>query len=141
MKAISVRQPYAWLIVNDWKNIENRSWSTTYRGSLLIHASRRVESDMIPWVVQQAKKADDAGGFPPASPIFRIGGIIGIVDLVDVVTISDNEWFNGPYGWVLANARPLEFYPCVGKVGLFDVSYPHNINSVPQESWLYEFVR
>ena len=35
MKVIVVRQPWAWLIVNGFKDIENRSWMTRYRGSEL----------------------------------------------------------------------------------------------------------
>lgn len=40
MKALSIRQPWAWLIVNGFKDIENRSWHTKYRGPVLIHASK-----------------------------------------------------------------------------------------------------
>ena len=39
MKTISIRQPFASLICRGIKTIENRSWDTTYRGKLLIHAS------------------------------------------------------------------------------------------------------
>lgn len=39
MKALSIRQPWAWLIANGYKDIENRSWRTNYRGPVLIHAS------------------------------------------------------------------------------------------------------
>jgi hypothetical protein len=39
MKVIVIRQPWAWLIVNGFKDIENRSWATRYRGPLLIQAS------------------------------------------------------------------------------------------------------
>lgn len=38
MKALSIRQPYAWLIVNGFKDIENRDWPTKFRGRVLIHA-------------------------------------------------------------------------------------------------------
>ena len=38
MKILSVRQPWAWLLFNG-KDIENRTWRTSYRGPLLIHAS------------------------------------------------------------------------------------------------------
>ena len=41
MKAISVRQPWAYLILQRGKNVENRTWSTDYRGPLLIHAGRQ----------------------------------------------------------------------------------------------------
>jgi hypothetical protein len=36
--SLSIRQPWAWLIVQGHKPIENRTWPTTYRGPLLIHA-------------------------------------------------------------------------------------------------------
>ena len=39
MKVIVIRQPWAWLIVHGYKDIENRSWRTRYRGTLLIQAS------------------------------------------------------------------------------------------------------
>jgi hypothetical protein len=41
MKTLSVRQPYAWLIVAGFKTIENRTWRTNYRGPLQIHASQK----------------------------------------------------------------------------------------------------
>ena len=40
MKALSIRQPWAWLIVNGHKDIENRSWPTRFRGPVLIHAAK-----------------------------------------------------------------------------------------------------
>ena len=42
-KALSVRQPWAWLIVNGWKPIENRSRRTNVRGRILIHASLKFD--------------------------------------------------------------------------------------------------
>ena len=44
-QAISIRQPWAWLIVHGWKNIENRMWRTSYRGPVLIHASKGMTQD------------------------------------------------------------------------------------------------
>ena len=44
----------------------------------------------------------------------QLGGIVGIVDLVDVVTQSDDPYFYGPFGFVLENARPLSFTPMRG---------------------------
>src|SRR5215472_1457845 len=43
MKALSVRQPWAWLIVNGYKPVENRNWLTKFRGRLLIHAGQRFD--------------------------------------------------------------------------------------------------
>jgi 4-hydroxy-3-methylbut-2-enyl diphosphate reductase len=39
VKALSIRQPWAWLVVNGWKNIENRERRFSHRGPLLIHAA------------------------------------------------------------------------------------------------------
>jgi hypothetical protein len=38
--ALSIRQPWAWLIVNGFKDLENRSWSTAFRGPVWIHAGK-----------------------------------------------------------------------------------------------------
>lgn len=49
MKCISIRQPWAYAIIYCGKNIENRSWSTSYRGPLLIHASlnqKKLDQDL-----------------------------------------------------------------------------------------------
>ena len=48
MKTLSIRPPWAWLIVHlpgPWKNVENRSWPTRYRGPLLIHSSGKLSRD------------------------------------------------------------------------------------------------
>src|SRR5216683_3431530 len=43
MKALSIQQPFAWLIVNGYKDIENRTWNTNYKGFVLIHAGKQVD--------------------------------------------------------------------------------------------------
>lgn len=43
MKALSIRQPWAWLIANGHKDIENRTSHTNFRGDFLIHASKKFE--------------------------------------------------------------------------------------------------
>ncbi len=47
MKAISIHQPWADLIVFGHKDIENRSWTTRYRGRMLIHAGLTVDRDAV----------------------------------------------------------------------------------------------
>jgi hypothetical protein len=49
-----------------------------------------------------------------------LGGIVGVVDLVDIVRRSDDPYFTGPLGWVFANARMLPFRPLPGRLGLFE---------------------
>jgi hypothetical protein len=115
-RILSIRQPWAGLIVTGAKTIENRKWSTRYRGPLLIHAGLkslvgdRVEAYCKARGVDLAK-LPDSGNFH--------GGIIGICDLTDCVEESKNKWFNGPYGFVLENARPLRFISCPGQLRLY----------------------
>ena len=55
---------------------------------------------------------------PPAVALLR-GGLIGSVEIVEVVRESASRWFFGPRGLVLRDARPCEFIPVVGALGLF----------------------
>jgi hypothetical protein len=116
MKALSVRQPWAWLIVQGIKEIENRTWPTAYRGRLLIHASKTVDVENM----DRIRQACEAEGIEMPAEL-PTGGIVGEVRVIDCVTESDSEWFDGPYGFVLRQARPLRFRPCRGRPGLFDV--------------------
>jgi tetratricopeptide (TPR) repeat protein len=45
MKALSIRQPWAWLIVHGVKDVENRTWRTNFRGRFLVHAGMRFDED------------------------------------------------------------------------------------------------
>jgi hypothetical protein len=113
MKALSVRQPFAWCIVAGTKPIENRTWNTTYRGPLLIHAAVKPHLMTIAEVEHTWGAVIDRGAL-------RYGGIIGRVELVDVVREHASPWFQGPFGFVLQSPRAVEFLPMTGKQGLFD---------------------
>jgi hypothetical protein len=113
MKTLSVRQPWAWLIVAGFKTIENRAWTTSYRGPLQIHASKTLEADEI-------DKIEAAFAIVIDRTQLHRGGIVGRVTLVDIVTSSSSPWFTGPSGWVLERPRTLRFKPWRGALGLFD---------------------
>ncbi len=111
MKALSIKQPWAWLIVSGHKDIENRAWSTSYRGRVLIHAGKRYDGYRYDWDWDwpEIEKPD----------IFAMGGIVGEAAIVDCVTRSPSPWFCGPYGFIIVNARPLPFRACRGALGFF----------------------
>jgi hypothetical protein len=114
VKCLSIKQPWADAIVHCGKDIENRSWPTSYRGPVLIHASK---SDDLLW--REGRFLSRYGACLPEQR--RRGGIIGIAEIVDCVTESESPWFDGPFGFVLANTRPLPFTPLRGRLGLFNV--------------------
>lgn len=51
----------------------------------------------------------------------ELGGIVGMAEIVGCVDVMESEWFTGPWGWVLRNARRLPFYPCRGRLGFFRI--------------------
>lgn len=116
MKVIVIRQPWAWLIVEGFKDIENRSWATRYRGPLLIQASAGFPSKRD--LDEFRRFARRRGVVLPEA--FQTGGIIGMVQLADCVTHSRSKWFEGPVGWVLSKPKKLPFMPLKGQLGLFD---------------------
>jgi hypothetical protein len=117
MKCISIRQPWAWLIIHAGKDIENRDWVCGYRGPLLIHASKsRNKSD-----IEQATYFAGLQGATIPSDALEFGGIIGKVEMVDCVTASDSPWFFGRYGFVLRDPVALPFFEMRGQLSLFEV--------------------
>jgi len=120
MRTLSVRQPWAWLIVNGHKPIENRDWETMYRGPVLIHAGKTLTKAYHAEV--SAHVLDTFGITVPAIEALERGGVVGRADLVSVVRESDSLWFQGDcFGFVLANAQPLPFTPWKGQLQFFDV--------------------
>jgi hypothetical protein len=119
--ALSIRQPWAWAILYAGKDIENRSWRTSHRGPILIHAGIEADDEDGFLVDDFLYRALHLGlpGNASADPLDQRGGIVGMVDIDDVVTGSSSEWFTGRYGFVLRNPRPLVFTPCRGKTGIF----------------------
>ena len=125
MKAISIRQPWADLILQGRKTLELRTWKVSHRGILAIHASQTVE-----------REACQAFGMDP--DCVTAGALIGTVELTNIVELSEADyevrkgehlaanWFGykSPlYGWEVMNPRPFaEPVPMRGHMQLFNVS-------------------
>lgn len=127
MKALSVRQPWAWLIAAGYKDIENRSWTTDFRGRIYIHASKFFDRAGLIWITSSHMNiCQDIRDALSRKTQWALGAIIGEVDIVDCVAQSPSPWFNGSYGFVLENPvlyeRPI---PCRGKLGLFELEMAH----------------
>ena len=106
LKALSLKQPWANMIVSGEKTIETRRWSTKYRGPLLIVSSK-------------------APNIPPA------GCAVALATLIDCrpMTRADEakaccSIYPGAYAWVLRDIRPLRPFPVRGQLGLYDALIP-----------------
>ena len=112
--ALSVRQPWAWLIVNGYKDVENRKRLKNFRGWVFIHAGLKFEH----WV-EYILPATTLIKMPRTKSDYLRGGLIGVAKIVDCVTESQSQWFQGPYGVVIEEARPSECIECKGQLGFF----------------------
>ena len=127
--AISIRQPWAWLIIHAGKDVENRTWATRFRGRVLIHASKEMTAReyraCCRFLATDGRLAGALKALPEMPELPR-GGIIGECEVIDCVTESDSPWFFGPCGFVLKNAKPRPFQTCKGALGFFAAS-PSNV--------------
>jgi hypothetical protein len=130
MKALSLRQPWAWLVVHGGKNVENRKWYTAYRGPFLIHAAKgmtEAEYDgACDFVADRFGKAASQT-IPDATALER-GGIVG--ECNGIVGVLPPDWpllpcghvwhMHEQYGFLLRAVRPLPFRSVKGSLGFFD---------------------
>lgn len=104
MKALSIRQPWAWAILHAGKRIENRDWAgCAFRGPLLLHASKGTgtlrdfdddcevlcshvsRSRVLAEVADRTKARGRSGEIWRPRVELPLGGIVGVCDLVDVI--------------------------------------------------------
>jgi hypothetical protein len=148
VKALSLRQPWANAVLYLGKHIENRRWSTKFRGDFLIHAAKGMTKAELSSALEFCEDVlGNSRCFDVIRELSRVslkfGGIVGRARLVDViaprpefvltgveshyppsVTRTPDLWrwhMREQYGFVLADVAPLPFIPCKGELGFFDV--------------------
>ena len=126
MKVLTIKEPWASLIINGYKEYEFRSWKTNYRGKILIHAGLSLEKDI-------ASKFIDYG------LSYTKGAIIGEATLVDCILVDEklnDELYKinplvygkskhvGNYAWKLENViKYNEPIYCKGQLGLWNFDF------------------
>lgn len=156
MKTITIKQPWASLIVEGIKDIENRTWPTRFRGRVLIHAAGKIadffKGENLAFTPEQWKMINSkiyTNKEKYKKDIFKYSAIIGSVEIVDCVLNHSSVWAEKPepeylttekgrelkvkpiYNWVLAN--PIKFHepiPAKGKLSFWDYQ---NILAEPEE--------
>jgi len=120
MKALTICQPYAELILRGEKRIENRTWPTKHRGPMYLHAGK----SRAWW-----NNEPDGKLYPNA----QFGAVVGIVNVIDCVPVTDiregkcypelreSRHTLGPWCWVLADVVSIGPWPWRGAQGLFDI--------------------
>ena len=136
MKALSIQQPWAWLICAGYKDIENRNWrigrksrhgpySSYHQANftielpcrIYVHAGKTTDNNP----GQLAEQYLGMASLMEEQPTLTTGAIIGEVDITGCVTESKSPWFTGKYGFTLTN--PVLYgtpVPCRGQLGFFE---------------------
>ena len=116
IKALSVTPRWAWAIIHAGKDIENRTWYTSYRGPLAIHASKTNDEADLEYIMSR-------GVTPPGKGTLVTGAVIGIVRLMYCFKSGKRTKWGEPgcFHWGLTEARPIEPIPLRGQLGLFEV--------------------
>jgi hypothetical protein len=136
--ALSLKQPWAALVVQGLKSIEVRRWATRIRGSIYIHAARIPDPRPEVWKLVPRASRD----------LSRLhGGIIGVAKLIDCLTYDDPDafardqrkhwndpaWFAAPvmYGFVFSKCSLIPFRPCPGWFRFFRVNPAQRTAKLP----------
>lgn len=133
MKALTICQPYAHLIVCGDKRVENRTWSTNYRGRLYIHAGKSRK-----WLTPDAR-ANLLARCSVRAENLPFGAVVAVANLVDCVRMTEGRsvpvtalrqhpWLrehphaHGPWCWILESVSPVGPWPYRGAQGLFNIT-------------------
>lgn len=119
LHAISIRQPFTWLVLAGIKDIENRTWRTKYRGRIYIHAPSVWDKSGAKKFSKYGVPDDNDQGWPLG---LGFGGIVGSVEIVDCVEKHPSSWFGGKVGFVLKNPIFIAGgVKCPGQLGIWKV--------------------
>ena len=143
--AISIRQPWAWFIVQGWKDIENRTWPLPekYIGKrVYIHAGKHFDPHEIKEIFEDVKAAGMRGRFAGRVSLNDIkaqcGGIVGTAIFSGCVQDSQSPWASrepGTFHWQIAEASPVDLIPCLGKLSFFNPVMQEAVSSAPKRIW------
>lgn len=129
MKAISIEQPYAQLILDGRKTIENRSWTTSYRGPLAICAG--IKFDRL--ACNQYYPSVNLSTGVILGTVYLVGmvwvdstdEIVTDMDVTPQLLQSIRDWYNpDAWGWILQSPQKIAPRAITGKLGLFEIDYP-----------------
>ena len=102
MKVLTIREPWASMILEGKKVIETRKWKTNYRGLILLQASQKPKSKI-------------------SGKIFASAKITACLPMVkNDERLACCEVYPGAYSWFLEEIRPTELKEVKGKLGLWE---------------------
>jgi hypothetical protein len=119
MKAVTIRQPFAWAIAAGFKDIENRTWAPRVAPGEVVAIHAAVAMPDADDVRRVQKLVGRRASVPEE---YDCGAIVAVARVAKVVASSRSPWFSGPLGWVLEEVTLVrEPIDCTGQLGLWKV--------------------
>lgn len=136
--ALTIWQPWTWLIAEELKEFETRGWATKYRGPLAIHAAARKvrPSDLTSHLIDALVSRDQFSRDLPLSAVVCVVDLVDCIPAADIMDkLSDREkavglYAPGRYAWKLANVRKFPAIPAKGAQGLWRWTVPDNVKGL-----------
>ena len=135
MRCLTIRQPWATLIALGEKRFETRSWRTTYRGELAIHAGLKIDTAACkrePFRSVLAKHGFSADNLPTGAIIAtgelkacheNTGPDSGAIWTREQHEYAFGDYMEGRFAWELGSVRPLvHAVPAKGRLGFWEYS-------------------
>ncbi len=132
LQVLNIAQPWAHCVVHEAKNVENRSQNLKKRGTIAIYASKTVDQGRFAACL-------DLYGIAIKSSEVPLGAIVGIVEVVDVitkeqVTAKTKKWYVSKFGYVFENIialkKPIQVSPPKGAVKFWPLEDQKIIQSI-----------
>lgn len=128
MKALSIKQPWAWMIAKGHKTIETRTWATKYRGDLLIAASKGKMTKVMRESFEQR--------YPGKLKEILYGQALATCRLVDCRPMTNDDEdaaccdiYDKAESWVLKGVKEIESFYVNGQLSLYEVKIPKLIKN------------
>lgn len=123
IKALSIKQPWAWAIAYGHKTIETRTWAANYRGEILICSSLKPDK-----VMMKDLRRLSGGKWPVIESQLEYGKAIAIATLADCrpMELRDEDaamctCYPRAFSWFLENVREIKPFPVIGRQGLYEI--------------------
>lgn len=109
MRSLSIKQPWASLIAQGIKDIENRTWKTHFRGKIYIHASAKSAGNTVYLLTkgQQNHFAFNTENYKTFESNLPYSAIIGEVEIIDCVINHPSIWAEKTDSWMIGEYKPI----------------------------------
>ena len=140
VKALSLTQPWAWVVVYLNKDIENRKRRIFYKEPFYIHATKVMTYEYYIEVIYLCKQWSAPIELIPSfeEMLTMCGGIVGQTRITDILPktgqVARTWHMRDQWGHVLVDTKAVDFFPCKGNQGLWEAEHIYDAIAARKEA-------